>query len=182
MVGQLLFRDPQMWKDVLRYTDPGDYVMDVKGESIFRKRPYFYGFETITMQLVASGVIPDNSADSLISKPTYIVVADNFYRYPLKLQRFVHGNYLLADTLYVAGKKLPDNLASVPVKFSIVLPGRYAIVTREGRLVPGTLNGKYGNGVFDFHPGQQEFIAPGIVSSLSVVWDKAWERGIRLPS
>ena len=184
MVGRLLYKDQRMWKDVLRYTDPGDYVMDAKGESIFRRRPYFYGFETITMQLEASGAIPDNSADSLIAKPTYVVVAESFYRYPAKLQNFVHNNYLLADTLYVAGKKLPDNSAGLNASkdFSIALPGRYAIVSREGRLVPGTLNGKYGTGVFDFQTGQQEFIASSRISSLSVIWDKAWGRGIRLPS
>ena len=183
MVGRLLYKDPQMWKDVLRYTDPGDYVMDAKGESIFRKRPYFYGFETITRQLEASGAIPDNSAESLIAKPTYVVVAENFNRYPPKLQSFVHNNYLLEDTLYVAGKKLPDNPAGLntPRDFSIALPGRYAIISREGRLVPGTLNGKFGTGVFDFQTGQQEFIASSKITSLSVIWDKAWERGIRLP-
>jgi hypothetical protein len=184
MVGQRLNQDQQMWKDILRYTDPGDYVMDAKGESIFRMRPYFYGFETITMQLVASGVIPDNSADSLVAKPTYVVVAKKFYRYPGRLKSFVQNNYLRTGTLFVAGKKLADNPAgsNAPTEFSIALPGRYAIISRKGRLVPGTLNGKYGTGVFDFQTGQQEFIASAKASSLTVIWDKAWQRGIRLPN
>jgi hypothetical protein len=179
--GWHLIPELQVWKDVLRYTDAGDYVMDAKGESIFRMRPYFYGFEHITMHLVAEGAIPDNAADSLIAKPTYVVVAWSVVRYPHGLQSFVYNNYLPAGTLYVAGKKLADSPigANVSMEFFIAVPGRYAIVSREGELVPGTLNGKYGMGVFDMKEGRQEFITSGKASSLTVIWDKAWERGMR---
>jgi hypothetical protein len=182
MVGRHLYQNPQLWKDVLKYTDPGDYVMDAKGESIFRMRPYFYGFETITMQLVASGAIPDNAADSLIVKPTYVVAAEKFDRYPNGLKTFVQANYLRAGTLFIAGKKLANIPADAHAveKFSLALPGRYAIVNQAGQLVPGALNGQYGTGVFDMKAGQQEFAPMAKVTSLTVIWDKAWERGIRL--
>ena len=181
MVGHHPYQDPQVWKDVLKYTDPGDFVMDAKGETIFRKRPYFYGFETITMQLVASGVIPDNSADSLIAKPTYVVAAENFHRYPGKLQVFVLDNYLRAGTLFVAGKKLSNGLLkqNAPMEFSIAVPGRYAIVSRDW-LVPGTLNGTFGDGVFDLKAGLQQFVTSKDTATPVVIWAKAWERGIRL--
>lgn len=182
MVGRHLYQNPQLWKDVLKYTDSDDYVMDVKGESIFRMRPYFYGFETITVQLVASGIIPDNAADSLIAKPTYVVAAEKFGRYPNGLQAFVQANYLRAGTLFVAGKKLTNirTDSHAVEEFSLALPGRYAIINQAGQLVPGTLNGQYGTGVFDIETGQQTFAPVGKLTSLTVIWDKAWERGIRL--
>jgi hypothetical protein len=157
--------------------------MDAKGESIFRMRPYFYGFETITMQLVASGTLADNSVESLISKPTYVVVADSYSRYPPKLKRFVQQNYLRVGTLYVAGKRLGDKPPvglNTPMEFSIALPGRYAITAEGGRLVPGTLNGKHGTGVFDIEDGRQIFIPDVSTPELTVIWDKAWERHIHL--
>jgi hypothetical protein len=133
------------------------------------------------MQLVASGVIPDNSVDSLIAKPTYVVAAEKFNRYPGKLKTFVLDNYLRAGTLFVAGKKLSNGLLkqNVPMEFSIAVPGHYAIVSRDG-LVPGTLNGTFGDGVFDLKAGSQKFVASKDAALPVVIWDKAWERGIRL--
>jgi hypothetical protein len=133
------------------------------------------------MQLVASGVIPDNSADSLIAKPTYVVASGNLGRYPGKLKAFVMGNYLLAGTLFVAGKKLSDRSLkkNESMEFSIAVPGRYAIVSSRG-LVPGTLNGTFGNGVFLLKAGSQKFVASKDTSTPMVIWAKAWERGIRL--
>ena len=34
--------------EVLRLTEPSDYVLDMKGESIFRRRPIYYVLEAIT--------------------------------------------------------------------------------------------------------------------------------------
>jgi hypothetical protein len=180
--GWHLSPELQVWKDVLKYTDADDYVMDAKGESVFRVRPYFLGFEHITMQLVSDGAIPDDAADSLVARPTHMVVAWSIVRYPPRLKSFVYNNYLPAGTLFVAGKKLTDRSIDPNdlVEFNLAVPGRYALVTREGALVPGTLNGKHGTGVFDMETGRQAFIPSGKANALIVLWDKAWERGIHL--
>ena len=34
--------------DVLRLSRPQEYVMDLKGETVFRRRPFYYTIEAVT--------------------------------------------------------------------------------------------------------------------------------------
>ena len=44
---------------VLHLTNPDDYVMDGKGETIFRNRPTYWVLEGITLRRIATGADPE---------------------------------------------------------------------------------------------------------------------------
>ena len=60
-------RNVALISDTLRLTHPGETVLDAKGQTIFRPRPYFYVFEQITRERVEAGKLADDvlSASSL---------------------------------------------------------------------------------------------------------------------
>src|SRR5262249_36920696 len=91
-------RDDMSWQttliaSVLQLTDRDDYVMDLKGESIFRRRPYFYVLEYITKERLDRGLLRDTIADDLVATSTPIVLQ---YRpgYPWNARAFMDQNYL----------------------------------------------------------------------------------------
>src|SRR4029077_932232 len=47
--------NPRMIADVLKLTDGNDYVMDAKGETIYRRRPYYYIIDKITKGMIDRG-------------------------------------------------------------------------------------------------------------------------------
>src|SRR5207244_6999766 len=43
--------------DVCRLTEPGDLILDLKGETVFRRRPFYYALEGITRERIERGLI-----------------------------------------------------------------------------------------------------------------------------
>jgi hypothetical protein len=64
------------WHAVLRLTRAGDYVMDEKGELLFRRRAYYYELETITRARIAQHLLPDDIPQSLARTNTLVVGPD----------------------------------------------------------------------------------------------------------
>ena len=50
-------RDLAIIRDVGALTMPGECVMDAKGETIFRRRPYYYAFEGFTEERIERGLL-----------------------------------------------------------------------------------------------------------------------------
>jgi Dolichyl-phosphate-mannose-protein mannosyltransferase len=160
--------------DVLRLTRPGDPVMDLKGETLFRERPFFYVFENIAEQRFARGEIRDDVAERLIATHTHVSVVDNS-RFPPVARQFLLDNYLPVGHLRVAGKLLAPS-ADGSYAFTVCVPGRYMILSPAAH-VTGTLDGEplepsrvLGRGPHVFRPNVA-------VDRLALVWADAAERG-----
>src|SRR5262249_15174880 len=78
--------------DVLRLTAPTEYVMDLKGEAVFRPRPFYWVLEGITQERIRRGLIPDRIPERLIETHT-AVVADDDPRFPPRARSFMNANY-----------------------------------------------------------------------------------------
>jgi len=161
-------------RDVLRLTAPGEPVMDLKGESIFRPRPTYWVLENITQERMRRGEIPDDIAERLISTRTYVTVHDS-ERLPPASRRFLMENYVPVAHVRVAGKFL-DTDSSGACSFDVALPGPYAILSRSGP-VDGMLDGSRFSGSRFLPAGRHVFRPLPETSPLALVWAGAASKG-----
>jgi 4-amino-4-deoxy-L-arabinose transferase-like glycosyltransferase len=80
-----------MVADVLRLTKPSDYVMDAMGETIYRRRPYYYALEAFTRVRIEQGSIKDDIIEKLIETKTPLVLPAGLTK---KARAYVEANYV----------------------------------------------------------------------------------------
>jgi hypothetical protein len=129
-------------QDVLSLTDPNDCVMDASGNYIFRQRPYYWAFETITKTRMRLGLIKDTLPEALEKTETkvcYLFSAHVLHETTL----FILSNYIPFDQealdLGVAGKELAPS-ADSSYAFDVAIPATYAVVSESGTTA-GALDG-----------------------------------------
>ncbi len=171
---------------VLRLTTPTDYVMDAKGETVFRRRPFFYALERVTRTRLERGLIVDDIAKRLVATHTAVVTADQS-GFPPSGRAFMNEHYLSVGALRVLGQFLtpePKLSASgepvygIPdqLRFDIAIPARYAIAAEDGR-ADGLLDGSPYEGPRALEAGVHEFVPSSSSAPLALIWAPALERG-----
>jgi hypothetical protein len=159
--------------DVLKLTHPGETVLDAKGQTIFRARPFYYVFEQITREKVERGELRDDVPERLIADRTPVVVSSHWLT--SATGQFVSLNYVPAGSVMVLGKKLfPGNDGHV--EFDVVIPAKYAIIGADG-LVSGTLDGIKLNGPQDLSIGKHELDLALPAEPAILIWSRALEKG-----
>jgi len=187
----LLLGDPGVWRAaartsirletaVLRLTDDGDFVMDEKGESIFRPRPTYWVMEGITRERLRRGLIPDDFADRLVATRT-TTVAGYGWVLPARSRRFVSEHYLRVEgrpfrrSVFVAGRRLDsrgDTTFTVPFALS------YALVGARGE-PHGVLDGAPYDGARVLEAGVHTYRAAPGDGPVALLWAKAAACGFR---
>ena len=159
------FRDGQreqttMLHQALRLTHPGEPLMDYKGETIYRRRPYYFIFEKIGRGAMRRGFLRDTVADAMVHEHCYVAEADGAF-WPPSARTFLNENFLDMGRLRAAGQWIRNDGT-----FSIAIDGDYVIVDRNGVVsAPSHLL-----------IGAHRFIAPRN-ERLAVLWAPAFERG-----
>lgn len=183
-VGLALWFSP-IWKDgtagqiglvaeVLRLTRPTDLVLDLKGETLFRRRPIDYVFENVTVERLRRGELRDDIVERLVATKTYVSVPDS-PRFPQATRRFLLENYVPVGFLRVAGKVLEvDNRGAWG--FEIALPGPYTLLSPEGP-VAATLDAAARAGPTWLAVGHHTIQVSSPGAPLALVWADAVERG-----
>ena len=186
----LLLCQQTLWRDALaeerslvatalRITRPGEFVMDPKGETIFRPRAFYYALEGITTRRMQRGLIRNNIVERLIATDAVLV-------YPARLSQadlvFVKNNYLSIGSCCVLGKKLlppsGNAVSGQPYVFEITVPARYQVVDTAGP-VEGDLDGEPGAGPRLLFTGSHSFLPrqPPASRPLAVFLASAFEAG-----
>jgi len=163
--------------EVLRLTRPGDPLMDLKGECVFRTRSYYYALEHITRVRIARGLIRDDIATRLIATKTAFVTEDSD-QFPPGAGSFMKAHYLAVGRLRALGcwlEPVPGDPAT-PRPFDIVIPGRYVVVADFGP-GQGQLDGEGGAGPSQLGPGPHAYRAGPHEGRVAVLWASAVERG-----
>ena len=156
----VLFAGQPIWKDrtvneinlirgVLTLTEPNDYVLDCKGETIFRRRCFRPLLERITRKAIKRGIIADDAPQRCVETRT-CVVATFFDRYSDSTREFIERAYLpVTKYLRVAGAVLKSSPGdSHRFQFEVTIPATYKIISRAGEEV-GLLDGApYSSGRF----------------------------------
>ncbi len=148
-----------MMDQVLRLSRPGEPLIDHKGETIFRPRPFYFIFENITRAQMARGIIKDTLPEDVVRTRTYVAQADGAM-WPPRARAFLSENFVNLGRLRAAGQWLREDGT-----YTIAIPGEYVIVSERGAIGPSRVlqAGSYR------HAGSRE--------RLAVVWAPAIERG-----
>ena len=162
--------------DTLKLTDETDWVMDAKGETIYRHRASRYVLELLTNKRINRGLLPDDIAARLIATRAPLV---SLRRMPLAARTFIKANYVpIAWRLRTLGQVLREDGAVThgPLRFEIAVPQRYTVVAPAG-LAAGTLDGTAFTGPRELAAGAHEFLPAKSTGRLILVWAQAIERG-----
>lgn len=159
-----------MMNQVLGVTRPGEPLMDIKGETIFRRRPYYFAFESITRTLMQHNVIRDTVPEDMIRARCYVSQAEG-PMYPQRANRFVHEYFVDLGRLRAAGQLIADDGS-----FRIAVPGPYVVINDRGEAA-GALDGSPYRGARELEAGTHRFerAIPG--EQLVALWARAFERG-----
>jgi dolichyl-phosphate-mannose-protein mannosyltransferase len=160
---------------ILKLTDPGDYVLDCKGETIFRQRCFRPVTESVMMERLSRRLVADNAAERAVE--THTCVAAFKGRMPFHAKKFILGNYIsVGDDLRVAGRFLkPSVTDSTRMDFDVAIPASYKIIARDGP-VGGTLDGTPYDGARFLAPGRHTFVQTSSGTGLVLLWAQAVDR------
>jgi len=112
---------------VLSITTDRDPVLDDKGSTIYRQRPYYLALETITLERLRRGLLVDDIAQRLVGSDTHVVWSN---RLPVRDRAFVDAHYLpLGRDLHVAGNDLGWLPTGTRREVYVLLPGAYALLS-----------------------------------------------------
>jgi len=159
-----------MMDQTLRLTHPGENLIDLKGETIYRKRPVYFIFEFITRAQIAHGIIEDTVPEDVVRTRTYVAQADGPI-WPPRARAFLSENFVNLGRLRAAGQWIHDDGS-----FTIAIPGRYIVLGERGE-ARGMLDGTPQHGARALPAGGHRFEPTSAAKSVCVVWAPAFERG-----
>jgi hypothetical protein len=161
--------------DVLRLTTPDEPVMDVKGEAVFRRRPFFYPLEQVTQARMALGLIPDDIPERLVATRTHVALGDS-RQFPSRAREFLTAHYVPVGRLRVAGTVLDPATTGGEIHFDLPIPGEYTLVG-EGGPPRGLLDGVRWDETRHIAAGPHSYLPAVTDGRIGVVWAPAVARG-----
>jgi hypothetical protein len=159
-----------MMRQVLGLTRPEDPIIDLKGETIYRRRPYYYILEFITRREIRRGVIVDSIPEDVVRAQCHVAQADSGF-FPPRGRAFLNANFLDVGRLRAAGQWIKEDGS-----FTIAIPGRYVIVTRDGE-PQGILDATPYRGERSLELGIHRFEPVGPTQRMACLWAPAFARG-----
>lgn len=147
--------------EVTRLTAPGEHVVDLKGELLFRPRASYFVFEKFTRHAIAQGRIADTVASDVLRTRAMVAVPDAT-SFPRLGREFLLRNFIRTGCVRVAGK-----LASGT--FRIEVPARYAVLTDRGDF-HGLLDGAPYSGARFLDSGSHTITSD---QRTAVIWERA---------
>ena len=162
---------------VLALTGPADYVLDAKGENIFRRRPCYFVLEQLTLERIRRGLTGDDVVKRCIETKT-LLFAGRLRAFPAADREFIKTNYLPTGAVAVAGKVLSAEAVApgARISFEVVIPAEYAVLgdAGEGR---GALDGSAYTGARYLDAGAHAWVNSSPQGRLYLVWSRAVQRG-----
>ncbi len=170
-------QETDLLRNVLALLKPEDYVLDCKGETVFRRRCVRLVFETITTSAIQRGLIADDTPRECVQTGTCAVATTLIRRLPPETRRFVKRNYLaVTSNLRVAGKPLKAlSESGHRYDFVVTIPASYKIISRE-KPVSGTLDGIPYRGARFLGAGLHRFESTVNADDLILLWAQAADR------
>jgi hypothetical protein len=170
-------QETDLLRNVIALLQPGDYVLDCKGETVFRQRCVHAVFETITKSAIQRGLMADNAPQRCVETHTCVVATTLIKRFPPDTRRFVKRNYLaVTKNLRVAGEQLKRSATNPRrCEFEVTIPAVYEIISPDEN-VSGTLDGIPYNGARFLAAGPHTFESTSGAGDLVLFWAQAVAR------
>jgi len=163
---------------VLRLTKPEEYVMDLKGDAIYRPRPIFTAIESFSRIRMRMGWIKNDIVEQLIKTRTAVCFHPP---YPGdEATKFVNANYLPLTSgtmIRVLGQNLPAP-AGGTIHFTVSIPAEYVFVQKQ-KLAGGMLDGHPCATAQALDAGDHRFAPADSAAPVVLFWARAWELGYR---
>jgi 4-amino-4-deoxy-L-arabinose transferase-like glycosyltransferase len=171
--------ESDLLRATLKLTEPGDFVFDRRGETVFRQRCFYPIIETFTEERIRRGWMADNVIQRCIDTHTCVAILPD--QMPPATFRFVEQNYLpIGNRLRVAGVLLHSSTDGKHFEFQIVIPASYKIIARDVGTVTGMLDGERYEGKARFlSRGIHTFVQTSTGHELVVFWAQAVDRHFR---
>jgi hypothetical protein len=157
-------------RDVLALTEPGETLMDVKGETVFRRRPIRMIYVLATERALALWRIKDDDPEALRSSGTTAAVAAGA-GLPAAMRAFLKDHYVPVGEgwLRVAGQVMKPSWRDGRwiAAADLVAPGEYVVV-RDGRVEEVRTFERAGEQAVDFGSDRRHAI---------LMWKRAADAG-----
>ena len=171
--------ESDLLRTTLELTEPGDFVFDRRGETVFRQRCFYPIIETFTEERIRRGLMEDNAIQRSIDTRTCVAILPGAM--PSATLRFFEQNYLpIGNRLRVAGVLLHSSTDEKHFDFEIAIPASYKIIARDVDNVIGSLDGEQYEGKERFlSRGPHTFVQTSSGHDLVVFWAQAVDRHFR---
>lgn len=165
---------------ILQLAGPGDgdYVMDAKGESIFGRRPFYYGLELLAQRRMAAGQLSDTIPAAMKRTATKLLLLWYPGRFTPADMEFFQANYVPLPPpyceLWAAGKTVTPGPAGRPAFFDLEIPADYAAACSGGGAF--SIDGKpYHGKPVRLDSGRHAAAAGKGCGRIDLIWAKAAE-------
>jgi hypothetical protein len=157
-------RSRQQFVDAaVRLTAPGDYVFDLKGNAIFRRRPIYVIYDIVGRALTGSGRITDAASEQIVARHCCVAIEDMSH-IPARTRAFLNSHFVDIGPLRVCGSVARHGT------FTIAVPETYAVVANHPERV--TIDGMPYRGPRFFAAGRHTLAA---AEPVTVIWWRAWK-------
>jgi len=169
-------KETDLLRATIQLTSPGDFILDEKGETVFRQRCFGPIWEPCVMERIRRGLMVDNAPQRCIETKTCVAVTGT--EMSSAANRFVLDNYLpVGNRLRVAGTILqPAKDDEKRSDFLVTIPALYEIVTPNGSAI-GLLDGQPYEGRKFLVAGRHTFLQLSDKTDLALFWAQARDRG-----
>lgn len=159
---------------ILHLTDKDDLIMDGKGESIYRHRPFYFALEPLTQNRMSAGMISDDIPQQMIRTRTCVATLNQLRGADIV---FVRDNYLhVSSRILVAGHRFKHNPDDAPLEFNNLIAARYTLISKTGP-VTALLDGQPFTGPLFLGAGPHSIQIKNTKGPVALVWAQAVERG-----
>ena len=76
----------------IKLSKPTDFVLDVKGDAVFRRRTTYITFERVGREMVARGVVPETAPEDCIRYNCVLALGD-LHQFPPRTRAFIETNF-----------------------------------------------------------------------------------------
>jgi hypothetical protein len=169
--------ETDLLRNTLALLGPGDYVLDLKGETVFRRRCVRPIFEAISRSAIERGILLDNAPQACVQTRTCAVATLLIKRFPRDTREFVKRNYVpVTSSLRVAGAELKASATSPGrCEFNVTIPAMYEIISPTEN-VSGTLDGIPYKSARFLAAGPHTFESTSPPRRLLLIWAQAVAR------
>jgi Dolichyl-phosphate-mannose-protein mannosyltransferase len=115
----------------VRVTAPTDYILDLKGDAVFRRRPIYYIYEDVGRALTAEGKIDDHGPEQIVAKRCCAAVRDTTHL-PPRTRAFLNRYFIGSGPIRVCGANVRGST------FEIGVPQTYTVIADGPVLLDGT--------------------------------------------
>src|SRR3954447_1305638 len=108
----------------LALTKPDDFIYDLKGDTVFRRRPVHQIYDIVGRALTNNGTLADRGPEQIAANGCCVAIADVSY-IPPRTRAFLNASFIGNGPLRVCGANVRDGT------FTIGVPQVYAVIARD---------------------------------------------------